>query len=403
VLKAPPDFEHLLVYDVSRWGRFQDIDESAYYEHLCKRAGVRVTYVAEPFLAEPGPMTNLIKAMKRTMAAEYSRELSVKSFVSHMRLASMGYCQGGVPNYGLSRLLVDGEDHPIQLLKRGERKAIAVDRIKLAPGPPHEVAIVRLIFHLFVNERLNETRIAERLSASGVSPPIGRRWHPWVINSLLKNERYIGAMVWNRTCLKMRQPRKKNPPAEWVRKEGAHEAIVDSKLFADAKAIFDARRPPKPRSKTQMLNELRALFLREGRLSASLIAREKGMASIFTYIRRFGTLEKAYRLVGCPPSPQGVGGRRRPGAHQARLEFLAQKLRDLLQRHGRITGQLIRDEQDFPPVASFAYSFGSLRDAYAYIGYQALPPGPPAKRSRDGVAIMPVGTVEPHSADGIGD
>jgi DNA invertase Pin-like site-specific DNA recombinase len=31
------NFEAILVYDVSRWGRFQDADESAYYEYLCKR------------------------------------------------------------------------------------------------------------------------------------------------------------------------------------------------------------------------------------------------------------------------------------------------------------------------------------------------------------------------------
>lgn len=29
------DFTLVLVYDVSRWGRFQDADESAYYEYLC--------------------------------------------------------------------------------------------------------------------------------------------------------------------------------------------------------------------------------------------------------------------------------------------------------------------------------------------------------------------------------
>lgn len=34
------DFEAILVYDVSRWGRFQDTDESAYYEYICKRAGI---------------------------------------------------------------------------------------------------------------------------------------------------------------------------------------------------------------------------------------------------------------------------------------------------------------------------------------------------------------------------
>ena len=43
------DFSLILVYDVSRWGRFQDTDESAYYEYKCKKAGVRVIYCAEPF------------------------------------------------------------------------------------------------------------------------------------------------------------------------------------------------------------------------------------------------------------------------------------------------------------------------------------------------------------------
>ena len=37
------DFNVILVYDVSRWGRFQDADESAYYEYICKRAGINVS------------------------------------------------------------------------------------------------------------------------------------------------------------------------------------------------------------------------------------------------------------------------------------------------------------------------------------------------------------------------
>ena len=36
------DFEMILVYDVSRWGRFQDADESAYYEYICRRAGIQI-------------------------------------------------------------------------------------------------------------------------------------------------------------------------------------------------------------------------------------------------------------------------------------------------------------------------------------------------------------------------
>ncbi|HEY7680481.1 MAG TPA: recombinase family protein, partial [Terriglobia bacterium] len=43
------DFEAILVYDVSRWGRFQDIDESAHYEYVCRKSHISVQYCAEQF------------------------------------------------------------------------------------------------------------------------------------------------------------------------------------------------------------------------------------------------------------------------------------------------------------------------------------------------------------------
>ena len=73
------DFETILVYDISRWGRFQDADESAYYEYICKRAGISVQYCAEQFENDGSPVSTIVKGVKRAMAGEYSRELSVKS------------------------------------------------------------------------------------------------------------------------------------------------------------------------------------------------------------------------------------------------------------------------------------------------------------------------------------
>ncbi len=35
VQSGDADFKAILVYDVSRWGRFQDADEGAYHEHVC--------------------------------------------------------------------------------------------------------------------------------------------------------------------------------------------------------------------------------------------------------------------------------------------------------------------------------------------------------------------------------
>lgn len=62
------DFEAILVYDVSRWGRFQDADESAYYEFICREAGVTVHYCAEQFENDGSLSATIIKSMKRAMA-----------------------------------------------------------------------------------------------------------------------------------------------------------------------------------------------------------------------------------------------------------------------------------------------------------------------------------------------
>jgi DNA invertase Pin-like site-specific DNA recombinase len=67
-------FSAVLVYDVSRWGRFQDPDASAYYEYHCRLHGVEVHYVQEPFAGIETPLASLFKGMKRAMAAEFSRE-----------------------------------------------------------------------------------------------------------------------------------------------------------------------------------------------------------------------------------------------------------------------------------------------------------------------------------------
>jgi len=100
------DFEAILVYDVSRWGRFQDVDESGYWEYVCKRAGVMVHYCAEPFINDGSFTSVILKTLKRTMAAEYSRELSEKTFAGQCRLIELGYRQGGAVGFGLRRQLV---------------------------------------------------------------------------------------------------------------------------------------------------------------------------------------------------------------------------------------------------------------------------------------------------------
>jgi len=56
------DFNVILVYDVSRWGGFQDTDESAYYEYICRRAGIQAAYCAEQFENDGSPNSTIIKS-----------------------------------------------------------------------------------------------------------------------------------------------------------------------------------------------------------------------------------------------------------------------------------------------------------------------------------------------------
>jgi DNA invertase Pin-like site-specific DNA recombinase len=70
------DFRAVLVYDVSRWGRFQDADESACYEFLCRRAGVNVVYCAELFANDLSVAASLLKTLKRTMAGSIGKSKS---------------------------------------------------------------------------------------------------------------------------------------------------------------------------------------------------------------------------------------------------------------------------------------------------------------------------------------
>lgn len=62
------DFDVVLVYDVSRWGRFQDVDESAYYEFICKKAGIQVLYCAEQFENDGSFVSAIMKNIRRVVA-----------------------------------------------------------------------------------------------------------------------------------------------------------------------------------------------------------------------------------------------------------------------------------------------------------------------------------------------
>jgi hypothetical protein len=85
-----------------------------------------VHHCAETFANDSSLPSTIVKALKRTMAAEYSRELGIKVVAGKSRLASVGFKQGGIPGYGLRRMLVSAGRTAQQELASGERKSIAI-------------------------------------------------------------------------------------------------------------------------------------------------------------------------------------------------------------------------------------------------------------------------------------
>jgi DNA invertase Pin-like site-specific DNA recombinase len=301
ILRGKATYHAVLVYDVSRWGRFQDADESAHYEFLCKMSGIRVHYCAEEFGIDDTLPSRMMKALKRTMAAEFSRELSERVFVGKKRLAEMGFHEGGPPGYGLRRVLVSADGRAKQELRRGELKSITTDRVLLEPGPRREQQWVRWIYTQFIRG-LDMTDIAKELNLRNVPWIEGKRWNRYAVRQILTNRKYAGWNVWAVWTQKLRTRYRRNPPDRWVMKEGAFKGVVDQLTFDRAQRVLASKTCRK--SNEALLREVKRLLKKHGGfISESLIDRSRGVPSCSTLRRRFGGMAKVYELIGFKPAP----------------------------------------------------------------------------------------------------
>ena len=164
-------YHAILVYDVSRWGRFQDTDEAAYYEFLCKRAGVPVYYCAEMFANDGSMPSAIFKSLKRMMAGEYGRDLfRRKCTKDQSEWLNVAFRTGGTAGYGFRRMLVSttGEMKARTAFRRTEKHPKR-NRVILVLGPAREVQCVRDIFRMLIEEQKMSTAIASSVKPSRCS------------------------------------------------------------------------------------------------------------------------------------------------------------------------------------------------------------------------------------------
>lgn len=295
VQSGSADFETILVYDVSRWGRFQDVDESGYYEYACRRAGISVEYCAEPFSNDDSPLAAVLKVLKRAMAAEYSRELSAKVFRAQCNLTKAGFKQGGIAGYGLRRLCISANGQPKLLMGVGERKNMPTDRVVLTLGTESESTIVRRVYEMYLDQQMTDTAIANLLNAEQVPSGYDKPWSSYHVKAILTNEKYGGTLIFNRGTQKLKSSRRPNHSEKWIRLPEAFAATVPiERVLA---AISERKRRLRVWSNDEMLDGLREILVEHGKVTADLII-ASNLPPPKSYAFRFNGLVAALEAAG---------------------------------------------------------------------------------------------------------
>lgn len=294
------DIQAVLFYDVSRFGRFQNSDEAAYYSFLFERNGVDLIYCSEPIPTKDFPLeSSVILNIKRSSAAYHSRNLSEKVFIGQVNLIKLGYHQGGMAGYGLRRLLVDENGIAKEILSFRKRKSIQTDRVILIPGPKNEIKIVNRIYDLFIDYNVPEFIIAERLNEQNIPAENGTLWTRAKIHQILTNEKYIGNNIYNKTSSKLKSRLVKNPKHEWVRCDKAYKPIISKKKYNKAQDIIQLRSIHL--TNEELLEKLKQKLESNGKLSGFIIDEDDTGPSSSVYRTRFGGLLRAYTLIGYKP------------------------------------------------------------------------------------------------------
>lgn len=203
--KAPEHpYDVVLVWKFSRFARNQE--ESIVYKSLLKKSSVEVISVSEPL--PDGIMGGLIERILEWMDEYYSIRLSGEVMRGMTEKALKGGYQANPP-LGYDR-------------ERGQTPTVN----------EAEAAVVKQIFHMYVEEGMSITAIAKRLNQGHYPTKRGAHWNVTHLRYLLGNPFYIGKIRWNYTS-NGKSCRKKDE-SEWILADGIHEPLIDVETFQKA-------------------------------------------------------------------------------------------------------------------------------------------------------------------------
>jgi site-specific DNA recombinase len=207
------EFDIVLAEALDRISR--DQEHVASFFKLMSFAGIRIVTLAE------GEISELHVGLKGTMNALFLKDLADKTRRGLRGRVEQGRSGGGLC-YGYTI---------VEIGERGGREIF-----------PSEAAVVRRIFADFAAGK-SPRRIAAELNREGIPGPAGRPWGDTTIRGhalrgtgVLRNELYVGRLVWNRLRYTKdpatgRRVSRINPREAWICRDVPELRIVDDNLW----------------------------------------------------------------------------------------------------------------------------------------------------------------------------
>lgn len=214
--KSPP-FDAILVWKLSRFARNRE--DSIIYKSLLRKHGIQVISINEP--VEDTPSGKLLEGIIEVIDEFYSANLSQDVLRGMGENASRGFCNGGRPPYGYTRVKVkDG----------------VTSRIKLDPDSNTAPVVRRIFQDCLAGNGLKA--IVRSLNADGIPSATGKQWGATSVEKILHNEAYTGTLVWGKRTKSTNQVRNGRVP---LRTENVWPALIVQETFAQAQAKLAAR------------------------------------------------------------------------------------------------------------------------------------------------------------------
>ncbi len=254
IVESRPEFDFVVSYDESRWGRALNPRESNYWKMHFEKRGVRVRMVHSSSNNGDDIGSYVVEVVESAEASEYSKKLS-RAIRRGMLSAQQGkYSRGGTAPYGYKRVAIDLQTGERREMRDGLRSVPKQEKVVWELGPAVEVAIVRRIFELKAEGR-GFVSIADTLNGEKISCPRRCRWRntdqKWsgsTVKAIVENPTYKGTRPYNHrsyskfvarergveTPSTRDRPKLNNEKSEWRDFPDAHPAIVTKELFQKA-------------------------------------------------------------------------------------------------------------------------------------------------------------------------